>query len=592
MEERRFGGSRPARRFEAVQKNQTRGAEWTIFVDNVSRRVSRHALRDIFSNFGRVCRVFIPLRNEKPKYKYVTFAFVSMEKQEEMERAIQKTDRIKLDGFVIRSSKARFMRNKVHENFASGSHGGVHRKTTYMEQHTDRSEKLKGKVYGDTFPPGGNSKSYRQVVLENPISAEEGKKDADGVSSREGINPKSKNIKDFQAPTNAIIWMKQCLAGVIKESFDSEFVQRALLNDDIGVKISKWGVNNDYVVIHFESVEMMNQILATKKDELCYWFDHIGPLLIDEIPFYFCTLELSGIPLYCWYDNFFEEIGNRWGKFICIDAMTKNKDQLDVARIIIRAVSPSTFPEFITLSSMGYIFRIKIRCVSRSQGQSEQKSGSGDEGNEDIWASSDSEESFQGPVDNPPTAHRRQSNNSPVNDGSEKTVHSQPGAVPIPQEKIVIKNPKSQGGTDVNVGITRDFNVVAVNSWVESDNMGEEQDICHNGLSSVVAGNSRIGPALTKPDNFLSPIHGTNSPIINHGPYVNIDDQVAPSGTDVHGEGLKFSVDIMSLTHLKALVWINLLTLHPLLSFDRITLQFVHCCLVLRVYSEPKTEDF
>ncbi|KAK9041884.1 hypothetical protein V6N11_016972 [Hibiscus sabdariffa] len=43
--------------------------EWTVFVDNLSKRVSKIALREPFRYHGRVERVFIPSINSKSKYK-------------------------------------------------------------------------------------------------------------------------------------------------------------------------------------------------------------------------------------------------------------------------------------------------------------------------------------------------------------------------------------------------------------------------------------------------------------------------------------------------------------------------------------------
>ncbi|KAK8652336.1 hypothetical protein V6N13_061356 [Hibiscus sabdariffa] len=50
--------------------NEGKGvASWTTFVDNLSRRVLRGALWEVFNHYGKVIRVFISMAKKKPRYK-------------------------------------------------------------------------------------------------------------------------------------------------------------------------------------------------------------------------------------------------------------------------------------------------------------------------------------------------------------------------------------------------------------------------------------------------------------------------------------------------------------------------------------------
>ncbi|GMI84846.1 hypothetical protein HRI_002153900 [Hibiscus trionum] len=82
--------------------------EWVVFVDNLSRRVSRGALREFFCHYEEVKRVFIPYDNRKPKYRDCTFAFVHFAEERGMIRAIELVNNSKIYARKVTVSKSRF----------------------------------------------------------------------------------------------------------------------------------------------------------------------------------------------------------------------------------------------------------------------------------------------------------------------------------------------------------------------------------------------------------------------------------------------------------------------------------------------------
>ncbi|KAK8564952.1 hypothetical protein V6N13_020080 [Hibiscus sabdariffa] len=90
------------------RKQDRHAGEYTTFVDNLSRRVSRRSLWEVFTHYGEVMRVFIPLRNNRPRYKDATFAFVRFKNQVDLDKAILKINSSKIDGKVVRVSKAKY----------------------------------------------------------------------------------------------------------------------------------------------------------------------------------------------------------------------------------------------------------------------------------------------------------------------------------------------------------------------------------------------------------------------------------------------------------------------------------------------------
>ncbi|GMJ10511.1 hypothetical protein HRI_004720300 [Hibiscus trionum] len=84
------------------------GGAWTTFIDNLSKRVSRFALRELFGHYRKVTRVFIPAVNKKAKYyKQYTFAFISMACKEDMLMVISKLNNTRIDGRIISVSQAK-----------------------------------------------------------------------------------------------------------------------------------------------------------------------------------------------------------------------------------------------------------------------------------------------------------------------------------------------------------------------------------------------------------------------------------------------------------------------------------------------------
>ncbi|XP_039015768.1 polyadenylate-binding protein RBP47-like [Hibiscus syriacus] len=84
------------------------GEEWTVFVDNLSKKVSRRELREILNHYGRVLRVFIVIFFKKPHYKSSIFAFVQYAKEEGRRRVIQNIHGTLIDGKSVLVGVAKY----------------------------------------------------------------------------------------------------------------------------------------------------------------------------------------------------------------------------------------------------------------------------------------------------------------------------------------------------------------------------------------------------------------------------------------------------------------------------------------------------
>ncbi|GMI75113.1 hypothetical protein HRI_001180600 [Hibiscus trionum] len=197
---------------------ELKNGAWTVFVDNLSKRVSRFALKELFNHHGKVVRVFIPMVNNKAKYKEVTFAFVTMASKPEMERVILRLDKTKVDGFEVRVSQARYPRSMGDLSY------NKEKKVRFEPAFTSQKEPGTASVSMNPQTDINNGKTYKEALLSKD-RAENVRKDT--------------SLLDFKIPAKEYVWMNYCLAGIIKEQFEIDFVQRALLNDGIDVKVVK-----------------------------------------------------------------------------------------------------------------------------------------------------------------------------------------------------------------------------------------------------------------------------------------------------------------------------------------------------------------
>ncbi|XVE50306.1 hypothetical protein DITRI_Ditri01bG0151400 [Diplodiscus trichospermus] len=78
----------------------------TVFVDNLSRRVLRSAVWEIFNSYGRVVDVFIP-KVTKERRRLKTYAFVRFKYEHELTKAIEGRNMKRIDGWKIVVKRAK-----------------------------------------------------------------------------------------------------------------------------------------------------------------------------------------------------------------------------------------------------------------------------------------------------------------------------------------------------------------------------------------------------------------------------------------------------------------------------------------------------
>ncbi|KAL4279853.1 hypothetical protein GQ457_03G000940 [Hibiscus cannabinus] len=296
---------------------------WTAFVDNLSRRVTRGALRELFNHYGKVIRVFIPAVNKKPRYQFSTFAFVQFASPGDLNRAIRFANKRKIDGRVIVVSKARFTSKQMESNpdFLQANKNG--------DKYKGGSIRESPKVAAVRYDSLVDNRSFKEVLIGKPkVHAN----DFEGNLLRIDEDRRgdvSSNSFNFYFPISDSAWIDNALVGIARQIFDLDFVQKAFTSDGIYAKVAKWGNIPNSCIIIFDSCAEKDVVWHEKKEA-----------------FHF------GVPLQCWHESFFKALGNNWGEFIAIDESTKNKENLSVAKLIIRAESPFDVPVSITIVTL------------------------------------------------------------------------------------------------------------------------------------------------------------------------------------------------------------------------------------------------
>ncbi|KAK8660359.1 hypothetical protein V6N13_051286 [Hibiscus sabdariffa] len=305
--------------------------EWTVFIDNLNRRVSRSTLWELFSYHGRVIKVFILRVNKKPRYKFTTFALVRFTSRDDMEKAVEGVNNSLIDGRRVPVSKAKFPKPLTRE-VLEGRKEKHYEKRGVEAYITNCSTKA-----GLLLDSVKDSRSYKDVLLGKLESLGARDKGLEKIQDK-NVKPNQKALLDIHIPSSDVEWMDCSTVGVLKHLYDREFVQKDLQSDGLSVKLAKWGNTDKSCIITFDSVELRDSMWNENKGLLEFWFDCLalieGNIRVHEA---FYRVSITGVPLHCWHESFFKSLGNRWGNFIDIERRNLERSNLSVVYMIVRA---------------------------------------------------------------------------------------------------------------------------------------------------------------------------------------------------------------------------------------------------------------
>ncbi|KAK8483128.1 hypothetical protein V6N13_104339 [Hibiscus sabdariffa] len=263
---------------------------FVVFLNHVSKRIHPGALKEAFSEYGRVSDVYIAYNNVRRRDSQRTVAFIRFSKRSEALEAMERTNDRSMDGFKIKVFRDR--------NFWGKSRGA---------RNVAVKESAVQKQAHEVRVNGVDGRSYKEVLLSNVVPPME----AEGVVGSLLVDDRKLRSKDLSP----------------------DVVERVLLEikekDKEGFKVKVRGWSSFYVIISFEEEEQIDIFWDMK--EL-----FIKPWLIDmeTVDNFMKMRKLSvwvsveGLSLEAWNDSVLTKISNRLGNVIRLDKDTAERNFL------------------------------------------------------------------------------------------------------------------------------------------------------------------------------------------------------------------------------------------------------------------------
>ncbi|KAL4366522.1 hypothetical protein GQ457_05G033590 [Hibiscus cannabinus] len=345
---------RRERRERRVARHSRERSGYSIFVDNVSKRIHYTSLKEAFQVYGEVLDVYIAYRNRRRRYEKTTFAFIRFRGEEEAKRAIESGSGRLMDGFQIRIHNARSGMEHCEKTFTKAHverHCFKNRDfRSYKEALLGVGEQKSDSTYGEA----GNKVQERNNALhEMTVWVKESEMAECKNDGTWASNPISFSSVDTD-------WRKLCLVGRIKGMYNHEVVQVGLQSDGIDARVCPW--HGLLVIIRFKSRFDLLQCWAKRVSLGRLWFDEVEMLEGYEgkrrIKVWANILE---VPLQVWNERFFQGICGRWGTVLRIDDDTAAKNRFDEARVLIQVQRVTSIPDKLVISINGARYCLKVR---------------------------------------------------------------------------------------------------------------------------------------------------------------------------------------------------------------------------------------
>ncbi|XVE85396.1 hypothetical protein DITRI_Ditri17bG0087700 [Diplodiscus trichospermus] len=309
----RFGSM--ARRSEDWRDNL-----FTVCVDNLSVKVPKSALWEVFDVYGTVMDVYIGSPKSWHRHRGTTFALVRYRTLFEMQRAVKSGNNRFIDGWQIRVKKASF-RWKNRFKSVKKSTGYISTKTVGEDNGQEASNLFReNRSYKDMAlgirSDGFGFKDRGEVLLQEEIDEQKkvipSKGDVDGF------------LIDSLIPQDEMEWLNRC-------------------------------------------AEELSSILAEVKGFMDEWFEDLWPLRKATMPRKFVTwVNPENVPLEAWHPNFFIALASKWGTFMKIDDQTFFRKRFDVAKILILVEDKETIPSSVNARFKGDLVKIHVSVEDTS----------------------------------------------------------------------------------------------------------------------------------------------------------------------------------------------------------------------------------
>ncbi|GAU32818.1 hypothetical protein TSUD_208860 [Trifolium subterraneum] len=294
----------------------------SFFISNLPDDATTEDLWMLFLRYGRVVEVYIPKKLDKRGGR---FGFVKFKEIKEVEALTVSMKEVWLGSFKLRVNLARFGRAEIKEGYLVSKPGLV---------------------------------STAPVVL--PSSGVSFK--AALVGARYGGSSSDEEMT-FMVPANKVFLteLKGSLVGTLAYEQDVTRIQTTIHMEGFqSVRVSHMG---DNMVLLRSPVEGdVDRLLRSRKECLDYYFSNLSPwapgLFAKQREVW---VQIFGIPLHIWGEDFFKMVGAKMGEFLDFDAETASMARFDVARLKIRTSTWALLDVIFNVVVGEECFRISVK---------------------------------------------------------------------------------------------------------------------------------------------------------------------------------------------------------------------------------------
>jgi hypothetical protein len=289
----------------------------SFFFTNIPNEATSEDLWKLFLKYGRVGEVFLPKKLDKRGRR---FGFVKFKEVMEVDELSDKLRDVWLGSFKLWVNRSRFGRMDRKEAPVNNT----------SAQTTEK--KLEGVA---------NVNSFRNVLMG-------------------GGNPR--RLVPLKVPVNELLSkeLQGSMVGVLACEKEVNRIQTTLFMEGFqSIKVTDMGGN---MALLRSTVEGdMQRLLRSNNECLPYYFSKLKPwnpgLIATQREVW---IQIYGIPIHIWGDNFFKMIGNRFGVFVDYDEETASMARFDVARVKILTTTWASIDENVKVEVEGVCFDLWV----------------------------------------------------------------------------------------------------------------------------------------------------------------------------------------------------------------------------------------
>ncbi|GAU30796.1 hypothetical protein TSUD_355220 [Trifolium subterraneum] len=293
----------------------------SFFITNFPENASAKILRELFQKYGGVAKVYIPKKFDK---RGCRFGFVKFKEVIEVEALTENLKDVWLGSFKLRVNRARFGRSERKEELQP------------------KASRKKQAVNVKVIIPG---KSFKSALLGGCV---------DDCILKEALS--------FKATVNEAFLkeLKGSVVGTLACERDVRRLRTIFYTEGYqSIRVTHMGGN---MVLLCSSVEGdISKLMRRNSECLEFFFSEVKPwepgLVAKQRETW---VQVVGIPLHIWGEDFFKLVGAKLGEFLDFDEETVNMASFDIARLKIRTKTLTSIDSEFNVEVEGMVFQIGV----------------------------------------------------------------------------------------------------------------------------------------------------------------------------------------------------------------------------------------